>query len=321
MDIDYSVVIRTIGKAGEKYQKLLDSISKLIPQPKEVIVVLPEGYELPEQQLGWETFSYSQKGMVPQRVAGIEKCKTQYALVCDDDVSFDSAFVQKLYEPLKRGLGVFSAGPLYSFLPPKGVNALFCTVMASAAPTLFHKQDRYISVLKSSGYSYNRHLKAARFYETQSVPGTCFFADVSKFKEVELGKELWLDANGYASIEDQTLFYKAWLQGKKTIVVADATYEHMDAKTSVRNNKPSVLYSMQYNRLVFWHRFIYCQHKAKLGSTICYAYRLMWEIIHCLIKLVRKRVNVEDCKIMLAGWRDGWEYVHSAEYASLPKVK
>ena len=40
--IDYSVIIRTTGNAHMKYRKLLDSISRLVPKPKEVIVVLPE---------------------------------------------------------------------------------------------------------------------------------------------------------------------------------------------------------------------------------------------------------------------------------------
>ena len=78
-EIDYSVIIRTIGKANEKYQKLLDSIAGLEPQPKEVIVVLPEGYALPEQQLGWETFYFSKKGMVAQRTYGLSVCKTKFA--------------------------------------------------------------------------------------------------------------------------------------------------------------------------------------------------------------------------------------------------
>ena len=46
-NIDYAIVIRTIGKAGEKYLKLLESIKKLVPQPQEIIVVLPEGYGKP----------------------------------------------------------------------------------------------------------------------------------------------------------------------------------------------------------------------------------------------------------------------------------
>ena len=90
--IEYSVIIRTIGKAGYKYQNLLNSIASLVPQPKEVIVVLPEGYELPAERLGWETFYYAPKGMISQRIFGIEKCKTQYALICDDDVVYNKNY-------------------------------------------------------------------------------------------------------------------------------------------------------------------------------------------------------------------------------------
>ncbi|MCQ2307204.1 MAG: hypothetical protein MJ000_06545 [Bacteroidales bacterium] len=46
MDFSYSVVIRTLGNSGEKYQKLLDSIRSQTVQPEEVIVAIPDGYEL-----------------------------------------------------------------------------------------------------------------------------------------------------------------------------------------------------------------------------------------------------------------------------------
>ena len=102
--IDYSVIIRTTGKAGEKYRCLLQSISKLEPQPKEVIVVLPEGYSLPEEQLGWEKFYFCPKGMVTQRMYGVEKCKTKYALNTDDDIAFEADFVKKLHEQVCNGM-------------------------------------------------------------------------------------------------------------------------------------------------------------------------------------------------------------------------
>lgn len=103
MNIDYSVIIRTTGKAGEKYQRLLQSVANLDPQPKEVIVVLPKGYTLPEDQLGWESFFFCPKGMVIQRLYGIAQCKTAYALICDDDIGFAPDFVRKLHAPLETG--------------------------------------------------------------------------------------------------------------------------------------------------------------------------------------------------------------------------
>ncbi|MCR4673141.1 MAG: hypothetical protein K5637_07955 [Lachnospiraceae bacterium] len=321
--IDYSVVIRTIGKAGNRYQQLLNSIQNLKPAPREVIVVLPEGFDLPPEKLGYEVFSFSPKGMVSQRMAGINLCQSPYALVCDDDVCFGPDFVQKLYVPIKQGLGLFSAGPLYSFLPAGKVHIMSDAVMGRAAPTVFHR-DRYVSVLNTTGYSYNRHLKAdKKYYESQSLAGTCFFADVKAMKEVDLSAEIWIDKNGYSAMEDQVLFYKAWLRGKKAIVVEDAFYEHLDAKTSIQNNKPSFIYSLRFNRAVFWKRFIYEQKKSLQGriwAKLCFEYRLFWEKIYERVSVSRGRMTKEDGKIARQGWKDAFRYFESKEYSCLPPV-
>ena len=321
-EIDYSVVIRTTGKAREKYQALLNSIDSLNTKPVDVIVVLPEGYNLPQEQLGYEKFYFSPKGMVVQRLTGIAHCKTKYALVCDDDVVFEPDFVEKLYRPLEQEYASFAAAPLYSFLPPKGANAVLCTIMGSAVPTLMHRNDRYVSVLKSSGYSYNRHLdnSQTKYYETQSIAWTCFFADVNAFKALELEKEIWLDAHGYSALDDQTMFYKAWLMGYKTVVVSNAYYEHLDAKTSTRNNKPAALYSTTFNRVVFWHRFIYSMQNnfvSRRIARIAFFYRMQWMRLWDYIAVIRKKLTIDDYNILRKGYLDGWEYIHSEEYKAL----
>ncbi len=325
MDIDYSVVIRTTGNAGEKYRALLDSIEKLDPQPQEVIVVLPENYALPADQLGWERFCFSPKGMVKQRAAGMEKCRTRYALVCDDDISFEGDFVKKLYTPLMEGRAVFSAAPLYSFLPDKGFEKWICCLMGSALPMLFHRQERYISVLRSTGYSYNDRLdrSAQRYYYAQSLPWTCFFADVEAFKAVGIDKETWLDSNGYSALDDQTMFYKAYLMGMKTVVVSNAYYEHLDAKTSTRRNKAAALYAGKYNRVVFWHRFIYDVQKnaaQKAAASIAFSYRMSWERIRDCSNLLRGRMTKEDYRTCKKGFIDGKRYIRTEEYRDLPPV-
>lgn len=323
--IEYSVIIRTIGKAGEKYQNLLNSIAALVPQPQEVIVVLPEGYDEPAEKLGWETFCYSPKGMVAQRMYGIAQCKTPYALICDDDVSFGPDFVEKLHQPIEMGLSSLSSGPLYSFLPQKGIRAVVNTISGAAAPTLFHK-NRYVSVLRTAGYSYNRHLRPEkkRFYTSQSLAGTCFYADVSALKKVGFDKEIWIDANGYSAYEDQTMFYKAWVMGIRTVVVADAYYVHQDAKTSTRNNKPTVTRCLIINRIIFWHRFIYSMEKSPAARTwarIAFAYRMMWLRIWALIDYARGRYTREDVSLVFQSCKDGWNYIKSEEYLALPAVR
>lgn len=324
-NIKYSVVIRTIGKAGENYQKLLDSIANLDPQPQEVIVVLPEGYAEPEEKLGWETFYFSPKGMVAQRLFGIAKCKTPYALVCDDDVSFEPDFVRKLHRPIAEGLCGISAGPLYSFLPVKGAKSVISALSGASAPTVFHR-DRYVSVLRTAGYSYNRHLYPEKqmYYEAQSLAWTCFYAETAALENIALSEERWLDANGYAAYDDQTMFYKAWLRGIKTMVVADAFYEHQDARTSTRNNKPIVLRCLALNRIIFWHRFIYSMERNSFGrawAKLCFSYRLLWDKAWAHFYYFCKRYSKEDRHAVLQAHRDALAYIKSKEYASLPPVR
>lgn len=113
---------RMTGEAGEKYQKLLDSIELLDPQPKEIIVVLPNGSKQPLRK-GNETYYFCTKVMINQRVYGIKKCKTKYALICDDDISFGKDFIKKLNEPVEKGVYSFSSAPLLDFLPNRGYRA------------------------------------------------------------------------------------------------------------------------------------------------------------------------------------------------------
>ena len=318
--IDYSVIIRTTGKAGAKYQGLLDSIAALEPQPKEIIVVLPEGYELPSERLGWETFCFCPKGMVIQRLHGVAQCKTKYALISDDDIAFEPDFVQKLAAPLETGKYGISAGPLPEFFPVPGFNAALAAVTGTAAPTLFHR-DRYNTVLKTTGYSYNRHLEPGRLYETQSAPWTCFFADVQKLRSIHFEDELWLDKNGYSAHDDTAMFYKAWLRGVTPVIVADAPYRHLDAKTSTTHN-PRVSYASGFNTVVFWHRFVLGSCRTlpeKIRARLCFQYHLlMTDIFYLLSDLRRHTSNRKNTR---KGIRAGWAWIKGEEYAALPPVR
>ena len=306
--IDYSVIIRTTGK-------------ELNPQPKEVIVVLPLESDLPENKLGYEKFYFSPKGMVKQRLLGIEKCKTKYGLVCDDDVVFEKQFVQKMYKAISKGNYRISIAPLYSFLPSPGINAIISAMSSSAVPNIFHKQY-YNKVLRTTGYSYNRRLQKNAYYETQTAPWTCFFAEIKAIKDIEMEKETWLEKNGYSALDDQTMFYKGWLRGIKTVVVPDARYEHLDARTSTKNNKSSFLYSSVYNRIIYWHRFIYSQQNliGKFWALSCFIYRLFWILILNAFDSIRGKITYKELMITFRAFFDGYNYLHSEEYKEMDSL-
>lgn len=320
--IDYSIIIRTMGKAGKKYEVLLESISKLVPQPKEVIVVLPEGYSLPKERLGGETFYFSKKGMVTQRLYGIYVCKSKYALVCDDDISFDSDFVNKLYSPIEQGVAKISSGPLLSYLPSEGFMSFLYAITGAAIPKL-NCRGKYISILPTTGYSYYRKLKKKHGENliAESLPWTCFFGEIEAIKKIRLDEEKWLELNGYAAMDDQTMFYKAYLRGIKTVIVTDALYEHLDAKTS-RTVTAEIAYPMEFNRYIFWHRFIYSMDSGgkKLWDILCINYYLIMKSIYNRYRFFQKQLDKKSLQLKKQAIKDAKKYIKNSEYLNLPNV-
>ena len=318
--IDYSVIIRTTGKAGEKYRRLLQSIASLEPQPREVIVVLPEGYALPEDRLGWESFYFCPKGMVIQRLHGIAQCKTPYALVSDDDIAFAPDFVRKLHEPLASGKYGISAGPLPEFFPGKGLPTIMSVLTGASGPTLFHK-ERYNTIWRTTGYSFNRNIQPGKWYETQSAAWTCFYVDIDKLRSIHFEHELWLDKNGYSAHDDTAMFYKAWLRGIKSVIVADAPYQHLDAKTSTRGNMEKALYATGFNDVVFWHRYLSGGNLLeRLWSRMCIHYRFGTQWLYNRLNNLRNRMTMEEIHAFERGLADGWDWLNTEEYRRLPSL-
>ena len=321
--IDYSVIIRTTGKAGEKYKRLLSSIETLVPQPRDVIVVLPEGYDLPPEQLGWENFYFCPKGMVIQRLYGIQVCKTPYALISDDDIAFDPDFVQKLYQPVKDGSFGLSAGPLLEFFPKKGSQTLFWALGAAAIPARSNNAP-YVAMLPTTGYVYNRNIDIAknRIYETQSAPWTCFFADVEKLRSIHMEDELWLDHLGYSAHDDTVMFYKAWLRGVKTAIVSTALYQHLDGKTSTKNRPVQVKRAMGFTRTVLWHRFFFQQSKGleKLWCIVCLIYRNLFQTATDLIRCMAGKRSFAEVKAYIEGTVYALNWVKTDEYRNMPAL-
>lgn len=320
-NIDYAIVIRTLGRANEKYKKLLDSINNLNPLPKEVIVVLPKGYDSPTEKLGYEKFVYSEKGMVKQRLYGLYQTKCDYILFCDDDISFDSDYIQKLYKPIKEGKADVTVGPLLEFFP-KGIRAIISMLLSGAMPTIFNK-DKYTTILRNSGWSYNRIdlENCNKYYKTQSAAWTNFFIKRDVMLDLDFESELWLDKFGYAALDDQTMFYKLYKMGYKTLVVTDAIYRHEDAKTSTSNLKLENIYADGFNHYIFWHRFIYSLDESKVGKLldkICFYY---WYLINMFYKFIRNFKNKDIYKTFSKGVKDAKKYVNTSEYKKLPKIK
>jgi len=65
----YSVAIRTVGKAGDKFIQELESLHTQTIKPSHIYVHLAHGFERPKEQVGMEEYIDTPKGLVHQRAA------------------------------------------------------------------------------------------------------------------------------------------------------------------------------------------------------------------------------------------------------------
>lgn len=99
INLDYSVGIRTLGTAGEKYKTTIQAIKNQTVKPKEIIVVIDDKSKIDSlYQCGLERFVVRPRGMVRQRIDCIKENSSDWLLLLDDDVSFGENFVEKMFE-------------------------------------------------------------------------------------------------------------------------------------------------------------------------------------------------------------------------------
>ena len=305
---DYTIAIRTLGTAGEKYAALLRSIEKQSVKPKKVYVVLPEGCSPPEEKLGYEVIIYTGRGMISQRINVLPYINTEYTLFCDDDVELAPDFAERLMRPLDEGKADAAAGPLYSFLP-QGRAALAAALIGSAMPTVFNK-DKYITILKNGRWSYNRHLKAGSLYESDSIAWTCFMIKTGVMRDLKLEEEQWLEYKGYAGLDDQTMFYKLKRMGYKTVVVPEAKYSHLDAKTTRSvQREADIEESIARNRIIFWYRFIYKYERNKPLCILALAHRMLLSRMFGYIRSSSAKEKYIVYEAACMGYKRGMEYI------------
>lgn len=96
--IDFSISIRTLGTAGEKYEKCIRAIAQQTILPKEIIVVIDDKAKIAGlYKCGLERFVVSRRGMVWQRLVGIKENTSDWLMLLDDDVAFPPDFAEKCF--------------------------------------------------------------------------------------------------------------------------------------------------------------------------------------------------------------------------------
>lgn len=315
----YTAVIRTLGKAGKKYQRLLDSLCAQTIQPERILVYIAEGYPKPLETCGREEYIFVKKGMVAQRALQYDEVETEWILFLDDDV----------------------------FLPPKSVETLFKEVCVHKAdlisPDVFDNASRGVKaeilmtfsgrmrarrgdkkwaykVLRTGGYSYNKSPEKGVYF-SQTNAGPCSLCRKSDFLKIRFQDELWLDKSGYPIGEDQIMFYKMYLSGLKQLTLFGTGIEHLDAGGNLGNKEKELrlIEGDYFFRKVFWQRFLQTPERNKLKrlwNRICISYFYGFGFMISSLK---------GAKDALEAKRRGLEranaFLNSEQYKSLPKVE
>ena len=303
--MEYSVAIRTLGKARDNYQRLLNSLMKQTILPSRIIVYIAEGYDLPVETIGVEQYVYVKKGMVAQRALQYKEIDTEYILFLDDDVELSSHSVECLYSALEK----YSADVISPDLFPNHQRPFSTKLQMFVSGRMVPRRDdgRWAyKILRTGGFSYNNNPRK-NVYESQTNAGPCFFCKKETFLNIHFDQELWLDLVPYALGDDQAMFYKMHILKYKVLTIYNSGIVHLDAGTTLQSyDKERMLaYSDLRFKIIFWYRFIYKVERnffKRITSVICFSYALLvayliaflkceWKILHARYEAMQDAVN------------------------------
>ena len=317
--MEYTAVIRTLGKAGEKYQTLLDSLNKQTVPPVQILVYIAEGYAIPKETIGKERYIYVKKGMVAQRALRYDEVDTEYILFLDDDVYLPKNAVELLYYYLMENQANVISPDVFLNAERSLIGKLMMAISGRMWP---HRDDGKwgYKVMRNSGYSYNINPQPG-IYSSQTNAGPCFFCRKMDFLKIHFEEELWMDQQRYALGDDQVMFYKMYLMGLKQLTWFYSGIRHLDAGTAMIDDESvqrMITADFRF-KIIFWHRFIYQPDNSflsKVWSCICVGYTFGFAL---LISVLKGNWNILHLKYKAI--KDAIQFIESDKYQRLPQIQ
>ena len=316
----YSIAIRTLGTAGEKFRKELESICAQTVQPERVVVYIAEGNERPGFTIGKEEYVWVRKGMMSQRVLPYDEITSGCILMLDDDVELAPDSAEKMIKALVEnnadcvGADVFKNHKMP--LKTKFYAALTNLVFPHWSLKWAFKIHR------NGSFSYNANPDKT-FYWSQSCGGPAAMWKKEAFLRLHLEEEIWLDRLGFPYGEDALMTYKLHLNSGRLGVLYDAGITNLDARTSSSAFKKGPEYFHTRTKAMFmvWWRTCFKNGKdtawTRFSAATAFFLKALWLIPVMTAAAIAKR----DARVLSSyfrGLRDGWKAVHSPEFIALP---
>lgn len=315
--MEYTAVIRTLGTAGEKYQRLLNSLNQQTLPPKAIQVYIAEGYPLPKETIGKEQYIYVKKGMVAQRALPYDEVDTEYMLFLDDDLEFPPNTVEEMFKELQ----IHNADVISPDIFPNAERPLKAELMMTLSGRMRARRGNNkwgYKVMRTGGYSYNKIPRNTSLL-SQTNAGACLLCRKQDFLNIHFEEELWLDTQKYPIGEDQVMYYKMYLNGLKLLTWYNHHFIHLDAGGNTNPEKAKkLIYSDFYFKTIFWYRFIWLCEKnlfLKLWSFFCIGYAFSFAMVISLFK-----GEIDILRIKRDAIKDGIRFLQSETYKQLPRI-
>lgn len=251
---EYSVAIRTVGKAGDKYIKELESLHRQTVKPKHIYVHLAEGFERPQTQVGMEEYIVTPKGLVHQRACSADGVDTEFLLILDDDIYFPDDGVERLYDALEQHQADCIAPDTF---PSQNLSWKGRMIAYWANGVTSRKNDHTaIKITPNGAFSFNNSPEPGGVYPTESFPGTACLVKTKVFKSICYADEYWVDQFPAGTFfEDQLMSYKLHKNGYRCLMAYNTGILHLDAGTNnVAEKSFEKLMYRAMAQYVIWHR-------------------------------------------------------------------
>ena len=312
----YSVAIRTLGTAGDKYQETLDSVARQTVQPEKVLVCIPSGYDLPKETIGREEFIRSEKGMVAQRALPFNEIPSEFILFLDDDLSFEARFVEKLFDGLLDNNGDCICPDIYR----EHEKDLLIRIRDFLGGTRPHSDKDWSFKIRLDGhYSYNRRPFGDVLLAQSGAGASCLCRKLA-FKAIHFEDERWLDAFSFGLCEDQLLYYKLYKYRYKLLTAFNAKIVHLDAASGHDSNNANNYKAQGFCREMVWYRTIFSQNDTQSWHFRCRWARLLSRICSFPLSVatVIKHKSLMPVKARKEGEKMAERFARSAEYQKIP---
>ena len=316
----YSIAIRTLGNAGEKFRKELESLCAQTVQPENVVIYIAEGYERPNFTVGKEEYVWVPKGMMSQRVLPYDEITSDCILMLDDDVMLAPDSAEKMLRAMvEHNADCVGADVFQNHRMP-----LKTKVYAALTNQVFpHWSQKWAFMIRRNGsFSYNARPKSD-FYWSQSCGGPAMLWRKEALLKIHLEDELWLDKLGFAYGDDQLETYKLHANSGRLGVLYDAGITNLDAQSSSSAFRKSAehIYIRTKASVMTWWRMCYKNGKdtacSRALASIAFGFKSAWlYLVMCVAALIKW-----DCHYLTSyckGLRDGLKEVHSPDFQNLP---